>query len=55
MMMRWVFVALIVLALLFVWRALQNYQTDSPPIIPPAAEVDGLIQKHRGSSPVRPV
>jgi hypothetical protein len=47
MMLRWIFVALIVLALLLTWRAWQNYQTDSPPIIPPAAEADGLGQKQR--------
>jgi len=43
--MRWIFVALVVLALLLVWRALRSYQTNSPPSIPPAAEADGEIQK----------
>jgi hypothetical protein len=43
-MMRWIFVALVVLALLLVWR---SYQTNSQPIMPPAAEADGVIQKQR--------
>jgi hypothetical protein len=36
-MARWIVIALVLLGLMFAWSALQNNQTGSPPIIPPAA------------------
>lgn len=34
-MVRWIVFALVLLGFMFAWSALENYQTGSPPIIPP--------------------